>query len=150
MRAGASRRPAGLAWLVFYWSISGALLIVAGGILLNVGGFLGGVSSGMADPFHSREAPSGMMMELVAVLGLLLFHLGILTELACHGLWTFRSWGLSLAKILAVVNVIGSLIGLVWALVTLAGVVASLAGLVINAGILVYLFGSSNLSELFS
>jgi hypothetical protein len=150
VRAGASRRAAGLVWLVLYWGVSGALLIVAGGILLNVGGFLGGVSSGMADAFHPREAPPGMMMEVVAVLGLLLFHLGILTELACHGLWTFRSWGLSLAKILAVVYVIGSLIGLVWALVMLAGVIASLAGLVINGGILIYLFGNFNLSERFS
>ena len=66
------------------------------------------------------------------------------------GFGRFVARALSLAKILAVVNVIGSLIGLVWALVTLAGVVAGLAGLVINAGILVYLFGSSNLSELFS
>ena len=40
VRAGASRRPAGLAWLVFSLEHRPALLIVAGGILLNVGGFL--------------------------------------------------------------------------------------------------------------
>jgi uncharacterized membrane protein (DUF2068 family) len=76
-----------------------------------------------------------------------MFHVGLLTEMACYGLWTFRRWGLSLARILAVVYAVGSLIGLVVALVMRAGIVASLAGLVINAGIVVYLYGRSNLSE---
>ena len=54
--------------------------------------------------------------ELMGLVGLLWFHYGLLLELACYGLWTYRRWGPSLAKIMAVVNVIGSLIGLVAAL----------------------------------
>ena len=145
--AGGTRRPAGLVWIIFYWSVSGALLAVVGWTLTCVGGFLGGLSSGLADAVHSREAPPALVTEVAAFAGLLMFHVGLLTELACYGLWTFRRWGLSLAKILAVVYAVGSLIGLVAALVMRAGIVANLAGLVISVGIVVYLYGSSNLSE---
>ncbi len=83
----------------------------------------------------------------MGLVGLLVFHYGLLLELACYGLWTYRRWGLSLAKILAMLQLIGSLIGLVASLVMRVGIVSALTSLVISVGIVVYLYGSSNLSE---
>jgi hypothetical protein len=142
---GVPRKPAGLVWIVFYWVIAGLAGIVAGLMLSFGASFLGGMSEGA---FGSRRPEgSAIAAEVMALGGLLLFHYGLLVELACYGLWTFRRWGLSLAKILAVLQAIGCLIGLVAALVMRVGIVANLVGLLISVGIVVYLFGSSNLSD---
>ncbi len=145
---GAMKRPVGLVWIVFYWAICGVAGII-GGLMLTYGtSFLGGVSQGFEDTFHSRRPESAVLAtEMMGLGGLLLFHYALLLELACYGLWTFRRWGLSLAKILAVLQLIGGLIGLVAALVMRVGIVGALAGFAISIGIVVYLFGSSNLSE---
>ncbi len=142
------RKPAGLVWIVFYWSICGVFGIVGGLVLIYGASFLGSMSQGLGSAFQSRCADeAAIATELMGLVGLLWFHYGLLLELACYGLWTYRRWGPSLAKIMAVVNVIGSLIGLVAALVMRAAIVGTLAGLVISVGIVFYLYGSSNLSE---
>ena len=145
---GAMKRPAGLVWIVFYWGICGVLGIF-GGLMVTYGAsFIGGMSQSFEGAFHSRRSDeAAIAVELMGLGGLLAFHYSLLLELACYGLWTFRRWGLSLAKILAVVQLIGGLIGLVAALVMRTGIVVTLAGLAISVGIVIYLFGSSNLSE---
>ncbi|MEI8372862.1 MAG: hypothetical protein WCJ35_08515 [Planctomycetota bacterium] len=145
---GAAKRSAGIVWIVFYYSLGGLVSIVVGLGLYIVASFLGGLSQGIENTLYFRR-PEGSFIatELMSLGGLLLFHYGLLLELACYGLWTYRRWGLSLAKILAVLQAISSSIGIVMALVTRTGIVANLVGLVISVGIVVYLFSSLNLSE---
>ena len=75
-----------------------------------------------------------------------MFHCGIFSLVVCYGLWTFRKWGLSLAKILAIINVAMGLIGVIVAIVTCAGMVINIVQLVVSSGIVVYLYGSAELS----
>jgi len=146
------KRPFGVVWVVFYWIISGVAGLVGGYILFAMGGALGGVIGGAKDMFDSGEfskiARAGSLaMAALEFLGLLLFHYGLLLMVACYGLWTYRRWGLSLARGLAVASVVLNGIALIITLVTRAGIVVSLVGTVISAGILVYLYGSANLRD---
>ena len=86
-------------------------------------------------------------MALMEFIGLLLLHYGLLLMVACYGLWTFRRWGLSLARGLAIASLALNVIVLIITMVTRAGIVAGVAGLVVSAGILVYLYGSANLRD---
>ena len=143
-----TRKPVGLVWIVFYWSLGGVAAIVVGLALSMGASFIGSMSQGLEDAFRSRRPDSSVIAtELMGLGGLLLFHYGLLLELACYGLWTFRRWALPLAKILAVLQAVAGLIGLVAALVMRTAIVANLFGLVVSVGIVVYLYGSSNLSE---
>ncbi len=51
---GTSRRPAGLVWIVFYWSICGLFGIIGGLALTYGASFLGGMSQGLGNAFQSR------------------------------------------------------------------------------------------------
>jgi hypothetical protein len=145
----APRRPAGLVWVVFYLSIAGVLWMIGGFVLTFGGSFLGGIAGAMDDfgPRRSGGAVGSVIAEALGAGGLILFHLGLLTEVACYGLWTFRRWGLSLAKIVADIYALLSLIGLLAAIIMRAGIVSGLVGFAISVGIVVYLYGSSNLSD---
>jgi len=65
----------------------------------------------------------------------------------CYGLWTYRKWALSVSKVLAVVYVVVSLIGFIASLIGRVGIISSLSNLAISIAILLYFFGSSNVSE---
>ena len=110
------------------WGLLAACVLTYGASLI------GGMSQGFGAAFHSRRLEAALLAtELMGLVGLLLFHYGLLLELACYGLWTFRRWGLLLAKILAVLQVIGGLIGFVAPLVTRTGIVGTLAGFAISS-----------------
>ena len=94
----------------------------------------------------SLETGAVLALMLVEALALLVFHLGLITLVACYGLWTFRGWGLFLAKVAADLNAVLNLIGLVICLVTRLGMLGSLANFCISVGILVYLYGGGNLA----
>jgi len=142
------KRPFGVVWIVFYWLFSGVLAAVGGLFLTSLLSFAAGAAGALRDlPFESRSGTAAALMSLVMeLIGLLIFHLGLLTLVACYGLWTFRKWGLSLAKIVAFVNAALNLIGLVICLVTRVGIVASLGNSFVSVAILVYLYGGGNLS----
>ena len=148
------KRPFGLVWVVFYWILGGLACLVGGYVLSMMGGALGGAIGKAGDmlDLDSRDLrelsrAGGLAMALLELIGLLLFHYGLLLIVACYGLWTFRRWGLVLARGLAIASVVLNVIVLIVALVTRAGIVVGMAGLVISAGILVYLYGSANLRD---
>ena len=134
-------RPPGLVWIVFYWAISGAGLILYGiaGCLLT--GLLGGAVSGASSLVPRQVGPvPALLVELAGFVALLVLHAGLLTEVACYGLWKRRRWGITLGRGLAILYMVFCLIGLVIAIVVRAGIVMSLVGLLINLRILMYLF----------
>jgi len=77
----------------------------------------------------------------------MLFHYGLLLLVACYGLWTFRKWGISLARGLAIVFVLLNILALIITLVNRTGIVACVAGVFISVCIMVYLYGSANLRD---
>jgi hypothetical protein len=154
--SAAVKRPLGLVWVVFYWSVSGVVTIV-GGLILYIAmstatGFLGAASRSSRAfrqlELHEAAGAGLLLFELLGLLGLLLFHYGLLLLVASYGLWTFRRWGITLARVLAIIGVVGCFIELIVAMVTRAGIVVDVVGLVTSALILVYLYGRLNLSDL--
>ncbi len=148
-----AKRPFGLVWVIFFWVIQGLGLIALGVALSVAMGALGGASGSSRgfDPFNLDRGPAGG--AVLAVLGIefagvLLFHYGLLLLVACYGLWTFRRWGVPLARALAIVGVVLGLIILIVSIVSRAGVVAGVVGLLANAAILVYLYGRLDVSAL--
>jgi len=147
-----AQKPFGLVWIVFNWAMAGVSLVVIGGIFLALGTALGAANEAsrtMFGPLGLRDAGGDAALRsiLLEILGLLVFHYGLLLLVTCYGLWTFRRWGLSWAKSLAVGNAILVLIGLVISVVTRVGIVASVVGVFISAGILAYLYGSVDLRD---
>jgi uncharacterized membrane protein (DUF2068 family) len=144
------KRPFGLVWIVFYWIIGGLGCVVAGYVLAVAAGASGAAVGGARGIFDSSDLrelsrAGGLLSALLDFVALLLVHYGLLLMVACYGLWTFRRWGLSLARGLAIASVVLNVIILIITLVTRAGIVSGVTGLVISAGILVYLWGSDNL-----
>ena len=144
-----AERPFGLVWVVFYWIIAGVVCLPAGYVLGAMGGALGGTAEITGGMFGSRGFTSAgaLVGALFELLGLLLFHYGLLLLVACYGLWTFRRWGLSLARGLAVASVVLNVVVFIISLISRAGIVATLVGAVTSVGILVYLYGSDNLRD---
>lgn len=140
------RRPAMLVWIVFLWGINGLASIAVGTILSYVATFVGGVERASRDLFGAHDV-SVLAAEMLALFALLAFHFGLLMEVTCYGLWTFRRWALSLAKTVAGITAALSVIGVVVALITRQAIVVSLAGLFVNCGIWFYFVGSSNFSR---
>ena len=136
------KRPFGLTWVVFYWILMGAISIIGGSSLTVMTGALAGAVRGNNNPFGEvRQAgQSAAALELLSFVGLVLFHYGLLTLVACYGLWTFRRWGFILARATAVAGVVLSLIAVVFNIVYLTGILAGVVGLIISVVILVYLF----------
>jgi uncharacterized membrane protein (DUF2068 family) len=150
--AAGVKRPFGLVFVVFYWVIAGALYLVMGYVLALMGGALGGAIGGARDMFDSSNLrdltrAGALVMALVEFVGLLVFYLGLLTLVACYGLWTFRAWGLSLARGLAVAYVALNVLGLFLCLATRAGIVTAVVGSGVSTGILVYLYGKTGLRD---
>jgi uncharacterized membrane protein (DUF2068 family) len=146
------QRPFGLVWIVFYWAFAGLACLPLGYIILAAGGAAGGMAEEARSMFgsHSLGEPSGsvaLRAALLEFLGLLVFHFGLLLLVASYGLWTFRKWGLALARGLAVAAVALNGIGLIIGIIYRAGIVASLVGTVLSVLVLVYLYGRSNLRE---
>jgi hypothetical protein len=145
--AAAKRSPV-LVWIVFYWIISGVMTTIGSLMMMLAAGAMLGAVSGMGDAFHSPHVAEGAIAaEFISLLFLLLFHVGLFTMVTCYGLWTFRKWGLLLARILAAVYSVGGLITLIVAVVMRSGLVASLTNFGISIAILIYFFGRANLSE---
>jgi hypothetical protein len=143
-----AKRPVGLVWLVFYWLFAGLVLLYSGGICAGVGTFMGGGIGNAPKMFGpSNVGELGGQMLLMEFMGVLLFHYGLLLMVACYGLWTFRRWGLSLARGLAIAFVVVNILCFVIALVYRTGIVVSVVGVFISAGIVVYLYGSANLRD---
>jgi hypothetical protein len=140
--SAAVRRPFGIVWIVFYWTWT-AIPLVAIGLGLQ---FMGSLTAGLRDAVGSGGG-AALGVEVVSLIGLACFHLGLLTLVTCYGLWTYRRWALLIAKVLAVVFVLFGLIGFVAALVMRTGIVTSLANTLISAAIVVYLFGATGLFD---
>jgi uncharacterized membrane protein (DUF2068 family) len=137
-------------FVVFYWAFAGALLLVGGYVLAVMGGALGGALGGARDIFDSSglrdlTRAGALAMALVEFVGLLAFFLGLLTLVACYGLWTFRRWGLSLARGLALAYFAMNVVTLIIGIVIGAQIVTGVVCLVISSGILVYLYGKTGL-----
>jgi DNA-directed RNA polymerase subunit RPC12/RpoP len=150
--AAGAKRPFGLVFVVFYWILSGALQLIAGCVIAGLGGAMGGALGGARDAFGSSgigdlAGKGAMLMALFELVGLTVFFLGLLTLVACYGLWTFRAWGLSLARKLAIAYVAISGLGLILSLATRAGIVTAVVTSGISVGILVYLYGSAALRD---
>ena len=146
---GIPRRPAGLVWIVFYWSLSGVAAMAMGlAATWFAGVMVGAAAAGEGRPgFGVASGHGAIVAALVEFLGLLLFHFGLLILVTCYGLWTFRKWALCLAKVLAVAFVVLILVGFVGSLISRVGIVSNLVNLGISIAVVVYLYGSSNLSE---
>ncbi len=147
-----AQRPFGLVWVVFYWIINGLLAIPLGYIIACMGSALGGTNEMTRNMFGSRGfGESGGTPALAAAflefIGLLVFHFGLILLVACYGLWTYRKWGLSLARGLAVASFALNVLIFILGIISRAGIVAGLIGMVISAGILVYLYGYADLRE---
>ena len=91
-------------------------------------------------PAGTAAAILGLVLE---GLGLGLFHVGLLTFVACYGLWTSRMWGLKLTRGLAVFYIVASVIAFIASLIARTGILTSMVGLALWAAIAVYLFGRS-------
>jgi hypothetical protein len=144
------KRPVGLVWIVFYWGFTGVVAALFGIAVQWAGGFIGGISSVLEDsgPLRSSTLPGGKIAAEVAGFGgILLFHIGLITLVACYGLWTFRKWALPVAKVLAVVFGVGAFLAVIVALVVRHGIMVGLTNLAISIAVIMYLFGSSNISE---
>ncbi len=141
------QRPFGLVWVVFFWIIQGVGFLILGPICA----FVGGIKSEAIEITRNMFGSSGLGPALEAVLleflGVMAFQYGLLLLVACYGLWTFRRWGLSLARGLAIIFVLLNILVLIIALVNRTGIVASVAGVFISVGIMVYLYGSANLRD---
>jgi hypothetical protein len=153
MSSTKSQKPFGLVWVVFYWIFAGVICLPGGYFVTWLGITMSSTNAIIQGMFGSRGflgSPFGMpalATALLELLGLLVFHYGLLLLVACYGLWTFRKWGLSLARGMAIAFVVLNLVVIIISLVCRAGIMASLVGLVISAGILVYLYGSANLRD---
>jgi len=139
-----AKRPFGLTWLVFYWVLWGAACIVLGSVLFSASSFLGGAASALSERggfgMGHEMGQSAAQMEFSSLVGLGIFHYGLLTLVACYGLWTFRRWGFALARAVAVVAVLVSLTGLVVSIAYRTGILAGIVGLIVSAVILAYVF----------
>jgi hypothetical protein len=142
-----AQRPFGLVWIVFFWIIQGVGSLFFGGILAGMGGAVGGATEITRNMFGSLRLGSALEAVLLEVLGVMLFHYGLLLLVACYGLWTFRKWGISLARGLAIVFVLLNILALIITLVNRTGIVACVAGVFISVCIMVYLYGSANLRD---
>ena len=113
-----TKKPFGLVWVVFYWIFAGVWCMVLG-VAAQAGG---GFSAGIRDAMESLRGSTAMatVAELLSLLGFLGFHLGLLMLVTCYGLWTFRKWALSIAKVLAGFFAVGSVIWFIAALVMCA------------------------------
>lgn len=149
--AAVRKRPAALVWIVFFWAVSAAFVTLS-----SLAGLIAGCSAGLGLALalsrlphipSDLQAPPAIAVELWTFACLLGFYFGLLMTVACYGLWTFRMWGLSLAKKLAIANAIGGLLTVVLAIIVRAGIAASLVGSITSVAILVYLYGSRDLSE---
>jgi hypothetical protein len=138
------KRPFGIVWIVFYWVFTAITLMILGLTIQFAGSF----AAGFQNALDSRGTV-GMTLgvELLSLLGLISFHVGLIMLVTCYGLWTFRKWGLSMAKVLAIMFATLSLFSFVAALVMHTQIVANLSNTVISAAVVVYLFGSATLSE---
>ncbi|MCS7305789.1 MAG: hypothetical protein NZ602_11875 [Thermoguttaceae bacterium] len=147
-------RPVGLVWIVFYWTISGVAWMVAGllwmGIAVGLGGLAMGIQ-GLGGTIRDREVQTAgiairLLNEGVAALSLCAFYLGLFTLVVCYGLWSFRKWGLTGARVLSIVYAV--LAGLsLFSLIVGASVVLVLVNLIISIWIMIYFYGMQELSE---
>jgi hypothetical protein len=141
------KKPFGLVWIVFYWAISSIFAIIGGLFLLYAASFTGSMITTFGKETFSEMQGGLIRLLFVEFLGVLVFHFGLLTMVACYGLWTMRKWGLKLAKQLSVVYAILNLLTFTFAIVTRVGIIANLAGFIVSVVITIYLYGGSELSE---
>ena len=142
-----AQRTFGLVWVVFFWVIEGVGFLFLGPICTFIGGAKGGAIEITRNIFGSSGLGSALEAVLLELLGVMLFQYGLLLLVACYGLWTFRRWGLSLARGLAIIFVLLNILVLIVTLVNRTGIVTSVAGVFISVGIMVYLYGSANLRD---
>lgn len=137
------KRPFGLTWVVFYWVFVGASCIIGGSLLTVMTGVLAGAvegSGGLFGDLKQAQRQSATILVFMEFGGLLTFHYGLLTLVACYGLWTFRKWGIVLGRAMAIAGVVFSVIGVIASVASHAGIFASVVGLAISSVILAYLF----------
>jgi uncharacterized membrane protein (DUF2068 family) len=146
-----AKKPFGLVWIVFYWILSGLGFLV-GGFVSMMGGLAGSATirefEGSRGMFGSSEMSEPGALAAVAVFcGILFFHFGLLMLVTCYGLWTFRRWGLSLARGLSIACVAMCVAVFFIIPLTRTTFLAGLIALVIASGIVVYLYGSADLRD---
>jgi len=150
--ATAPKRPLPVVWIVFYWLIGGLARVALGLIVIFAASMAGRMANMVGAPDGAKElsqlAGAGVLVSLLMeFLGLLLFHFGLLTLVTCHGLWTNRHWGLQLAKGVALAFTVLTALGFIATIVTRTGILTTLANLAISIGIVIYLFGRSQLAD---
>jgi len=148
----APKRPLPVVWIVFYWLIGGLAMVALGLMVIFAASMAGGMANMVGAPDGAKElsqlAGAGALVSLLLeFLGLLLFHFGLLTLVTCHGLWTNRHWGQPLAKGVALALTVLTALGFIATIVTRTGILTTLANLAISIGIVIYLFGRSQLSD---
>ena len=142
------KKPFGLAWIVFYWIIAGIGSIVES-FMFFLAGAMGGALAEIFEEVGLEEAERAprVVSVLLEFAGVLLFHYGLLILVTCYGLWTFRRWGVTMGRALAIVSLVLNTILFIICLVSRVGVVISVVSLLISLGILLYLYEHPLLSR---
>lgn len=147
-----------IVWITLYWLCSAVLLVCLALVLSPLGASLASATDKLdsfAGAIHDLAAKQRLLedrtalvvlMVLIDLAGVLLFHLGLLTIVACYGLWNLRGWGLSLSRPLAAVFVVFNCLGLVLSIYTRVCVTSTIVALVISIAVADYLFGTERLS----
>jgi uncharacterized membrane protein (DUF2068 family) len=80
-------------------------------------------------------------VELVSLLGIWIFHYGLVTLVGCYGLWNLSKWGLVYSRVLSIANSIFAGLGLLVVIILgIPGITASLVTTVICIFIVLYLY----------
>ena len=140
-----NKRPAALVLIVFYWAIMGSLAIIYALGTTIMAGLASGISQAAQAAARSESPTAALVGEFLGALAVGLFAWGLVTLRACYGLWTFQEWGLLMAKRVAVLNIVLSLISLIISIIARVAIVMNLASLAAAVAILAYLFGTENL-----
>ena len=143
------KRPFGLAWIVFYWIIAEGIGSILQSFMFFLAGAMGGALAEIFEEVGLEEAERAprVVSVLLEFAGVLLFHYGLLILVTCYGLWTFRRWGVTMGRALAIVSLVLNTIGFIICLVSRVGVVISVVSLLISLGILLYLYEHPLLSR---
>lgn len=136
------KRAGGIVWIVFYWVLCGFIAAETGASFVMAGGTGGGIASSASAFREFRGIPGLPPLPPITVeaMGVGLFHLGLLTLVTCYGLWTFRAWGLYLARRLAIGHAVLALTLFIFCIVNGEALITGMAGLLFSIGVICYFF----------
>jgi len=135
------KRPGILIWIIFYWIFVACSRLVTSLAISFFARFTEAVYS-----YFPTHASVSIFLDILATFVL---YLGLFTLVVCYGLWTFRRWALIGARVLSLVDVACSLLFFIEVGYRGELFVYAVAFFITSIAILVYLYGSSKVSELF-